>query len=93
MEKKVKRLKKMTEDPLTPFDDQKIMENLMSPFISKIKCIEDGSTLPPGSGIIIGNTSLFPKCKNFSKKKNKTQKPTRFKSIQEKPDDNVHKDS
>ncbi|MBW0472330.1 hypothetical protein O181_012045 [Austropuccinia psidii MF-1] len=45
------------------------METPMSSFISKIKCIEDGSTLPPESGIMIGNTSLLPKCKNFSKKK------------------------
>ncbi|MBW0503805.1 hypothetical protein O181_043520, partial [Austropuccinia psidii MF-1] len=93
MEKKVKRLKKMIEDPLTLFDNQKIMEALMSSFISKIKCIEDGSTVPLESGIIIGNTSLLPKRKKFSKKKDKTHKRTRFKAVQENPENNVHKDS
>ncbi|MBW0494162.1 hypothetical protein O181_033877 [Austropuccinia psidii MF-1] len=34
------------------------MENLMSSFISKIKCIEDGSTLPPESGIIIAASPI-----------------------------------
>ncbi|MBW0496509.1 hypothetical protein O181_036224 [Austropuccinia psidii MF-1] len=48
----------MIEDPLTLFDDQKIMEALMSSFISKIKCIEDGSTLPPESGIIIAASPI-----------------------------------
>ncbi|MBW0473467.1 hypothetical protein O181_013182 [Austropuccinia psidii MF-1] len=93
MQKKVKRLKKMIEDPLTLFDDQKIMETIMSSFISKVRCIEDGSTLPPESVIIIGNASLLPKHKEFSNRKDKAHKRTQFKAVQENQEKNVHKDS